>query len=89
MNITLSPETQKLIERKMACGGYATPDEVVMAALRALDTDDDFSAAGLETLRKEIEVGLRDFEEGRSAEWNKDEIREAGMRLLEQDNKAR
>ena len=35
MNVTLSPDTQKLIEERMKAGGYATPEEVIRAAWRA------------------------------------------------------
>ena len=36
MTITLSPETQKLVEEKLKTGGYRSADEVVHAALAAL-----------------------------------------------------
>jgi Arc/MetJ-type ribon-helix-helix transcriptional regulator len=37
MTITLTPETQKLLEDRMKKGGYATPDALVRAALQTLD----------------------------------------------------
>jgi putative addiction module CopG family antidote len=37
MVISLSPETQKLIEERMKHGGYATPDDVVRAGLSSLE----------------------------------------------------
>lgn len=37
MNIVLSPETQKLLEDKLNSGGYRTADDVVHAALEALN----------------------------------------------------
>ncbi len=37
MNIALSPETQKLLEDKLNSGGYHTADDVVHAALEALN----------------------------------------------------
>lgn len=37
MDVTLSPETQKLLEDRMNRGGYASPDAVVRSALEALD----------------------------------------------------
>ena len=37
MDIALSPETQRLLEDKLAGGGYSSADEVVRAAFGALD----------------------------------------------------
>ena len=37
MDIPLSPETQRLLEDKLNHGGYGTADEMVRAALGALD----------------------------------------------------
>ena len=37
MTIVLSPETQKLLEKKLSGGEFASADEVVRAALEALD----------------------------------------------------
>ena len=37
MTITLTPETQKLLEDRMKKGGFSTPDALVRAALQTLD----------------------------------------------------
>jgi putative addiction module CopG family antidote len=37
MNIVLSPEAQKLLEQKLRSGEYQSADDVVHAALTALD----------------------------------------------------
>jgi putative addiction module CopG family antidote len=37
MSISLSPETQKMIEARMLEGGYATADDVVRAGLTSLE----------------------------------------------------
>jgi Arc/MetJ-type ribon-helix-helix transcriptional regulator len=37
MTITLSPETQKLLEARMKQGGFQTPDAIVRIALETLD----------------------------------------------------
>ncbi|NLE58827.1 MAG: hypothetical protein GX616_10735, partial [Planctomycetes bacterium] len=41
MNIALSPETQKLLEDKLNSGGYRSVDDVVHAALEALNELDE------------------------------------------------
>jgi putative addiction module CopG family antidote len=37
MTVTLSPQTQKLIDERLSSGEYATVDDVLHAALTALD----------------------------------------------------
>ena len=37
MSITLSSETQKLIEERMRQGGFSTPDDLVRVALETLE----------------------------------------------------
>jgi len=37
MTVSLSPETQKLLDEKLQTGQYSSPDEVVRAALEALN----------------------------------------------------
>lgn len=42
MNLTLTPELERLIDRRMKTGHYATPQDVVAAALCHLDQDEKF-----------------------------------------------
>ena len=49
MVISLSEETQRMVEEKLGAGGYGTADEVVRAALAALD-ELEVSALDEETL---------------------------------------
>lgn len=72
MAITLSRETQALIEEKIKAGGFATADEVVRAALVSLDQQDPLSGASdaeLEAVypgfRQKIAQGLADADAGR------------------------
>ena len=53
MPITLSPETQRLIEDRMKAGGYRTADDVVRASLASLDQtlkNGDFEPGELDEL---------------------------------------
>lgn len=42
MNLTLQPELIKLIEKHVAAGRFATPEEVVAAAVQALEQSEEF-----------------------------------------------
>ena len=67
MNITLAPETQRLLEDQLRSGQYADPDEVLRAALNALH---DASPTGLdeETLDA-IDEAEDQIERGQTIAW--------------------
>lgn len=57
MSISLTPDLTRLIQEKLATGAYRTEEEVLQAALRALDAQEQTIAA--------IAEGYSDFEAGR------------------------
>lgn len=60
MNLSLSPQTQKLIEARLRRGEYKTADDVVAAALAQLDQQEqlaDFEPGELDALIKQGEDG--------------------------------
>jgi len=61
MAFTLSPELDRRIQEKLATGLYKSAEEVLAAALRALDEDEETFAA--------IAEGNADFEAGRYQDW--------------------
>jgi putative addiction module CopG family antidote len=63
MNVTVSPDTQKLIEERMKAGGYTTPEEVIRAGLASLqqgETHGDFAPGELEQLLAQGERSIRE-----------------------------
>jgi antitoxin ParD1/3/4 len=61
----LPPDVDEAIRRRVASGQYASPDEVVRAALRALDRDEEEKARKLAALDAAIERGIADADAGR------------------------
>jgi antitoxin ParD1/3/4 len=57
MTISLSPETQKLLEEQMQKGGYATPDDVLRIALQTLY---ELEAAPLEELDPQTQAAIEE-----------------------------
>jgi putative addiction module CopG family antidote len=70
MTISLTPELDRLLQEKLASGRYGTVEEVLTAALRALNQEEDSIAA--------IEEGYQDFLAGR---YRPLEEADAGFRL--------
>jgi putative addiction module CopG family antidote len=57
MTISLTPELDRVLKEKLASGRYGSIEEVLAAAFRALDDEDETIAAVLE--------GNADYEAGR------------------------
>ena len=51
MNVSLTPELERLVSRRVASGRYGSASEVVREALRLLEERESFRKARLEQLR--------------------------------------
>jgi len=58
MNISLTPQLEDLVKKKVESGLYGSASEVMREALRLLEERDRFRAVRLEELRAEIREGL-------------------------------
>ena len=65
MNISLTPELEKLVQDKVATGMYQTASEVVREALRLLNARDNYR---LEALRREVRAGFEEIDGGKFVE---------------------
>ena len=75
MNVTLSPQTQELLEREMSRGNISDPDEVLRIALQSLEQSrgEDYEDLDPET-RTAIEEAEAEYERGEVRPWS--EVRE-------------
>ena len=58
MNVSLTPELEQLIHKKVETGRYLSASEVVREALRLLEERDKLQAMKFEEVRREIQVGI-------------------------------
>lgn len=65
MNVSLTPEHERYVKKKVTSGLYASASEVVREGLRLLQEQEQMKAYRLDELRKQIEVGLADAAAGR------------------------
>ncbi len=79
MNVSLTPELERLVSDKVRTGMYQTASEVVREALRLLKEHDE---GKLERLRSDVHAGLEQIEQGDYTEHSVD-----GMRDLAADIK--
>ena len=64
MNVNLTPELEKLVQRKVASGLYNNQSEVVREALRLLAEQDKLREAHVADLRKALAEGLSQADRG-------------------------
>lgn len=97
MTISLTPELESLINRKVKSGQYNSAGEVVRESLRLLDEQDRLRELRLEDLRKEIKKGEDEIKAGRFITVETDEdaaklrarIKENGRLKLEERRRSR
>ena len=75
MNISLTPQLEKLVQERVKSGRYTSASEVIREALRLMDEKDQLLSAKLEHLRQDIREGL---ESGPATVWDPEEIKRAG-----------
>lgn len=73
MNVSLTPELEKLIEKKVKSGRYTTASEVVRESLRLLEREDELREMKREQLRREIMKGVEQIKNGQYIEVNSKE----------------
>lgn len=64
MNVSLTPELEKLVQDKVKTGRYNSASEVVREALRLLEEQDQLRALRLDEIRKKIAEGLEALDRG-------------------------
>jgi len=79
MNISITPELEELIAKKVKTGMYNSASEVIREGLRLLKEQDELKELRLKELKKEIQKGYDSAANGNGAEWNlaqfKDKVR--------------
>jgi antitoxin ParD1/3/4 len=64
MNVSLTPELEKLVTQKVESGLYQSASEVIREGLRLLDDQDRIREVRLNEVRKKIETGLDQLDRG-------------------------
>ena len=59
LSISLTPQLENMVRAKIDSGMYSSASEVVREALRLLDEQDQLRSRRLETLRNDIDEGIK------------------------------
>lgn len=65
MNVSLTPELETFIQKKVASGMYSSASELVREALRLIDERDAFREKRMEAMDAFIQEGLDDADQGK------------------------
>lgn len=89
MNVSLTPELERLVSAKVESGLYNSASEVIREGLRLLNERDELHRLRLAELKKEVQSGVNalkagDFIEYSSAEDLISDIRKTGNKRIEQ-----
>ena len=77
INVSLTPQLEDMIRKKVASGLYNSASEVVREALRLMEEQDRIRAVKLEQLRQDIRDGLNS---GDPTPWDPEEIKREGRK---------
>ena len=64
MNISLTPELERLVDDKVKTGRYASASEVVREGLRLLEEQDQAKQLRLAEVRRKIDRGIEQLDRG-------------------------
>jgi len=75
MSITLPPDLERIIEDKVASGGYTSPTDVVRQALEMLDARNQRDAENLEALREAARLGDEQLRRDETVEFDVEQFK--------------
>lgn len=70
MNVSLTTEMEKWVQRKVGSGLYTSASEVVREALRALHERETRKSTRLANLREAVAVGIQSADSGDLQDWD-------------------
>lgn len=90
MNVSLTPELEEFISRKVSTGRYRTASEVVREGLRLLEERDfrkpGFMFNSLDELKEKVQEGIASVERGEYATSTAEDIMAEGRKRLRGDS---
>ena len=89
MNVSLTPELDKLVKMKVESGLYNSASEVVREALRLLKSRDDLTESRIDALKSDIQKGVSSLDDGMGVEMTEElfnSIKKSGRQKLKAGN---
>lgn len=64
MNVSLTPELERMVDEKVKAGRYASASEVIREGLRLLEEHDQLRERQLAAIRHKIDRGIEQLDKG-------------------------
>lgn len=87
MNVSLTPELERLVNERVRSGMYSSASEVIREALRLLNAQEEVRRQKLEDLRKEIQIGLDQANRGEGTPLNIAKIKSRLRKRLQEQKR--
>jgi antitoxin ParD1/3/4 len=87
MNISLTPELEQFVVRKVESGMYQTASEVIRDGLRLLRERDDLHQQKRAELRRELTVGIDQANQGKVAPFTEQTLERAKTRARQRSKR--
>lgn len=82
MNVSLTPQLEELVRKKVDSGRYTSASEVVREALRLLDAYESVRESSLAKLRTDVEAGWKAVDDGRVSDFDPEDVKRRGRERL-------
>lgn len=89
MNVSLTPELEKYIQKQVVSERYQTASEVVRQAIRMMQQAEVYDQARLEALRQDIRTGLDQIDRGEYIEISNEKDQQALLQRITREGRAR
>ena len=76
MNVSLTPELEQYVNKRVESGLYHSASEVIREGLRLLKEKDEIYQRKLEQLRRDIQIGIDQADRGQVSTFNKETLKE-------------
>jgi antitoxin ParD1/3/4 len=82
MNVSLTPELEKLVNEKVKSGLYNSASEVIRESLRLLQEQDELKRLRREELRREIMLGAESIKNGQYVDVKSTDLPQFAEKLI-------
>ena len=87
MNISLTPQLEEMVNRKIASGMYTSASEIIREALRLLEEHDRIREIQIREMKEQVTAGVQQIREGKVKTFDVDSIMALAEQLKAQASK--
>jgi putative addiction module CopG family antidote len=82
MNVSLTPEVKKFVEKAVAAGRYGSPEEAINGLISLVKEQEELTPEDIKELRAELVQAIDEADHGRFVEFTAEDIIAEGRAAL-------